>query len=186
MHPRTDRRRLPMRQGIAACFLSMMLPSCSSPAHSLHTDIPIFPRSSVSRVATPAFAPTSNPHTGYASLRIVVRGIKIASGHVRVSVCSEAKFLKENCEFSAASRTRAPETVVLVQVAAPGRYAIQAFVDENDDRKIDLGMFDVPTEPFGFSNDAPIHMAPPSFEAAAVAVGEGSQVLTITMRYMPH
>ena len=53
---------------------------------------------------------------------------------------------------------------------APGRYALRAFADENGNGKLDTNLMGMPTERYGFSNDAKGNRAAPDFEAAAIRV----------------
>lgn len=64
---------------------------------------------------------------------------------------------------------------------APGRYAIKAFHDVDGDGRMGTNPFGIPTEPFGFSNNAAAVMGPPKWEAAAfeVKAGENTQFIDI-------
>src|SRR4030095_2323651 len=53
---------------------------------------------------------------------------------------------------------------------APGRYALRVFADENGNGKLDTNLMGLPTERYGFSNDAKGHRAAPGFDAAAILV----------------
>ena len=53
---------------------------------------------------------------------------------------------------------------------APGTYAVKGFQDLDGDAEIDTNLVGYPTEPFGFSNDAPVRFGPPSFRRAAFTV----------------
>jgi uncharacterized protein (DUF2141 family) len=64
----------------------------------------------------------------------------------------------------------------------PGTYAVKVFHDINSDRKLNTSWVGWPQEPYGFSNDAPVSMGPPSFKAAAVTVKEGGQTTRINLR----
>ena len=64
----------------------------------------------------------------------------------------------------------------------PGAYAVKVFHDINSDRKLNTSWVGWPQEPYGFSNDAPVSMGPPSFKAAAVTVKEGGQTTRINLR----
>ncbi len=66
----------------------------------------------------------------------------------------------------------------------PGTYAIALLHDENDNGKADRVLGMMPREGFGFSNDAPVSMGPPSFGDAAIQVGAREMHQTIRMRYM--
>ncbi|AGU51167.1 hypothetical protein VAPA_1c40900 [Variovorax paradoxus B4] len=60
---------------------------------------------------------------------------------------------------------------------APGRYALRAFTDENGNGKLDTNLMGMPTERYGFSNDAKGNRAAPAFEAAAIIVDADLQTV---------
>lgn len=64
---------------------------------------------------------------------------------------------------------------------APGRYAVKAFHDVNGDGKMGTNPFGIPTEPYGFSNNAKAAMGPPKWDEAAFQVNAGAGVQTISM-----
>ena len=66
---------------------------------------------------------------------------------------------------------------------ADGRYAVSVMHDENGDGALDTNLLGVPTEGYGFSNDATGIMGPPEFSDALVVVGDGSVHTVITLRY---
>lgn len=64
----------------------------------------------------------------------------------------------------------------------PGRYAVKAFQDLDGDGRMGGNPLGFPTEPFGFSNNAPVRMGPPDWAEAAFTVGDGVAVQTIKVR----
>ena len=44
---------------------------------------------------------------------------------------------------------------------APGRYALSAFHNENDNGELDTNLLGVPSEGYGFGNDASAAFGPP-------------------------
>ena len=48
-----------------------------------------------------------------------------------------------------------------------GIYAIGLYVDSNKNEKLDTNFLGIPTEQFGFSNNAKGRFGPPSFESAS-------------------
>ena len=58
----------------------------------------------------------------------------------------------------------------------PGRYAIKSFADENGNGRLDTNLVGLPTERYGFSNDAKGRMGPPAFDAAAVTLDADSSI----------
>jgi uncharacterized protein (DUF2141 family) len=127
-------------------------------------------------------APAPVPHA--APIEIVVEGVRSARGLVHVDVCTEAMFLKD-CRWSADVPAVAGTTIVTVPDVPPGRYAVQAFHDANADHKVDRNLLGFPTERVGFSNDAPVHFAPPKFADAAFDHGSTPQRIGLTLRKLP-
>ncbi|MEM8678843.1 MAG: DUF2141 domain-containing protein [Planctomycetota bacterium] len=64
----------------------------------------------------------------------------------------------------------------------PGTYAIAVYQDVNDNGKMDKSGFGIPTEPYGFSNNARGTMGPPSFQKAAFAVADAGVALEIQLK----
>ena len=60
---------------------------------------------------------------------------------------------------------------------APGRYALRVFADENGNGKLDTNLMGMPTERYGFSNDAKGNRGAPDFEAAAIGVDADLQTV---------
>ena len=61
----------------------------------------------------------------------------------------------------------------------PGQYAIKAFHDLNGDAKLNTNLFGIPTEPVGFSNDAPVRMHAPSWKETMFVVHTGENAISI-------
>lgn len=117
------------------------------------------------------------------TLTLEVSNIRNAKGRVHVDICPEARFLKEDCPYSATAPAHVGTTVVTVTGLPPGRYAAQLFHDENMNNKVDRVIFGLPKEGVGFSNDAPIRMSPPKWRDAQFDHGGGAQTIRVTMRY---
>jgi uncharacterized protein (DUF2141 family) len=65
----------------------------------------------------------------------------------------------------------------------PGTYALAVIHDENMDGKLGTNWMGVPTEGYGFSDDAKASMSAPSFEAARFQYDERNLDLTISLNY---
>jgi len=65
----------------------------------------------------------------------------------------------------------------------PGTYALAVIHDENTNGKLDLNILGVPTEGYGFSNDAKALFGPPSFAAASFRFTGGTLDMTISLQY---
>ena len=66
---------------------------------------------------------------------------------------------------------------------AEGRYAVSVMHDENGDGALDTNLLGMPTEGYGFANDATGIMGPPDFSEASVVVGDEPVHAVITLRY---
>jgi uncharacterized protein (DUF2141 family) len=60
---------------------------------------------------------------------------------------------------------------------APGRYALRVFADENGNGKLDANLMGLPTERYGFSNDAKGNRGAPGFDAAALQLNADLQTV---------
>lgn len=116
-------------------------------------------------------------------LTIDVGNVRVGTGVVHVDVCPEAKFLKEDCPWSGNARARVGETRVTVGNLPAGRYAVQAFLDENGNGKVDRGFLGIPKEGVGFSNDAKIRLGPPKFADAEFAFDGTGRTIRLNLRY---
>lgn len=64
-----------------------------------------------------------------------------------------------------------------------GNYALAFFHDENSDGQLNTGAFDIPTEGFAFSNNPKIRFSAPKFNECVFTLFEGTQPLTLELRY---
>ena len=120
-----------------------------------------------------------------ASITVDVSGVRTAEGRVHVDICPPARFL-DDCPWSGEAPATTGTTEVIVKDVPPGRYAAQAFHDRNGNGKVDRGLFGIPNEGVGFSNDAKIVMAPPKFADAAFDHGAAAQRSAFKLRYFFH
>ena len=63
-----------------------------------------------------------------------------------------------------------------------GEYAISAYHDENGNGKLDTGMFGIPKEPIGTSNDAKIRFGPPKYKDAKFVLDQPDLDMNIPVR----
>lgn len=116
-------------------------------------------------------------------LTVDVGNVRLAKGVVHIDVCPEAKFLKDDCPWSGNARAKLGDTRVTVANLPAGRYAVQAFLDENGNGKVDRALFGIPKEGVGFSNDAKIRLGPPKFAEAAFAFDGNARTIRFNLRY---
>ena len=115
------------------------------------------------------------------NLTIEVRDIEKAEWHLYVALYnSEEAFMKKPLT---AFRIDVKDTSLSIpcQGLPAGTYAISLFQDENGNGKLDSGAFGIPTEKFGFSNDAEGMMGPPSY-AKCSFIFSGDMTLVIHLK----
>ena len=105
-------------------------------------------------------------------LFIQVSGIESARGTVRYALYDSAKnFPTSKIRVAKGGVLATPSgTTIIVNGLKPGFYAVAVFHDENLNKKFDQGVFGIPLEKYGFSNDARGFFSAPDFEEAKFQV----------------
>lgn len=120
-----------------------------------------------------------------ATLRVRVRATRAVGGMVRCALFASKRGFPMDAD-RAFRKTQTPdaadETVCRFERVPPGRYAVAVHHDENDDGKLQRGLFGAPSEGYGASNDAKGTLGPPSFEAAAFRL-QADREIVLHMRY---
>jgi len=105
------------------------------------------------------------------SVRIYVKGEKKINGTVWFSLCTnEQEFKSDRGGQVLSMEFKDGVGTTSVNGLKPGSYAIKLFVDRNENYYLDQGALGIPTEPWGFSNDAIGFFGLPSFESASFTV----------------
>jgi len=132
-----------------------------------------------------------------ADVRITVYGERSGNGSLMIGLydtaagfqvaikrSTEAGLLNDPLRVAGvALRATAGVQAIVVSGLKPGRYAVITFHDENDDGKLGSTPWGVPTEGYGFSNDAQGFLQAPSFDAAAFEVTDSGMTATISLMY---
>ena len=100
-----------------------------------------------------------------------------AGGTLRVAICSTADAFTSGTGCVLKEVPASGDVVcVKVEPLPIGACAVKVFHDVNNNGKLDTNWMGIPTEPYGFSNDAMGTFGPPSFEQARVMVGAGTSI----------
>ncbi len=119
-----------------------------------------------------------------ARLDVELTGVENDHGLVRVAVCTPATFATKHCPFSGATPAKPGSVTISVDGIPPGRYALQAYHDEDGNGRLRKGLFGLPAEAIGFSRDARVRLGAPSFEDAAIDVAEPSTATRLRLRHL--
>lgn len=127
-----------------------------------------------------AGAAPASAEEGGVTVRFVATGLGSTEGTMRCGLYrDEDNWLTTTSFDSAEGAPRADGTAACVfEGVPPGRYAISAFHDENDNGVLDRGVFGIPREDYATSNDAYRRMGPPRWSEALFPVGREDLELT--------
>jgi uncharacterized protein (DUF2141 family) len=107
-----------------------------------------------------------------AKLTVEIKGVKNKKGKVLVAIYRRKDdFPKKEGRFlGAVIDAKDEKHVAVFENLPPDVYAIAAFHDENNNGIIDKNPFGIPTEVYGFSNNARNPFSAPSFESASFGI----------------
>lgn len=118
-------------------------------------------------------------------LRIEVGGILESGGSIHIALYKEASFLQEGQGVTGLilASTGKPSAQGSLEGLTYGTYAVAVYQDMNGNNELDKNRLGIPTEPYAFSNNPRVKWTSPTFEEAAIAVNQSSQVITVNLRY---
>ncbi|CAK9253488.1 unnamed protein product [Sphagnum jensenii] len=113
-------------------------------------------------------APISHAHAQATCVKVQVTGLRVTKGTVYVSIYKDQpSFLKIGKEI-ATNVIKVGKKDTLVETCfsglAPGWYAIALYHDEDDNGKMNSGIFGIPLEPYGLSNNFRPKISYPKFD----------------------
>lgn len=118
--------------------------------------------------------------TDQATLKIVIQNVRVGKGSVVVEIYNDEKlFLKKPV---VSQIQRANSTSLELSFSFPqGTYAIAAYQDLNNNKKLDAGIFHIPKEPYGFSNNYRPEFSAPHYKDCSINV-EGQTTSVIRLK----
>ncbi|SFT84138.1 Uncharacterized conserved protein, DUF2141 family [Lishizhenia tianjinensis] len=116
------------------------------------------------------------------TLTVKVKGIPNDKGNVMVGVYNDAKNFSHPIKVYKSKIVDAKKGEVSFSMAFKKgeKIALALYHDENKNQVLDKNMFGVPTEVYGFSNDARGTFSAPSFEEAEIVM-DGSKGVEVTL-----
>jgi uncharacterized protein (DUF2141 family) len=113
-------------------------------------------------------AQTSSDSSSVGKLSLKVIGIENDEGTIAVALSnSREDYESHDTVYRAANIKIVNKTAEYIFEDLPyGEYAIKVYHDEDDDGEIDLSFFGVPTEDYGFSNNASGMFGPADYDDA--------------------
>ena len=113
----------------------------------------------------PAEPPPAIDAGSYGTLTVTLSGMKNDRGSLVYAMWSEPEgWLEGNTIREGSVSIENGSSTLYFSELPYGEYAISVYQDRNDNGKLDTGLFGIPKEPFGFSNDPKLGFGPPKYE----------------------
>jgi uncharacterized protein (DUF2141 family) len=127
------------------------------------------------------FAQVSENILNTGKLTVIITGFDNNIGNCRFAL-DNSKFIYERDDTVWIGKVLPivnKQVVVVIDSLEFGEYAIRIFHDENENEKIDTNIFGIPTEDYGYSNDASSWFGPPSWEKAKFLFNQSEMTIEI-------
>ena len=116
-----------------------------------------------------------------AALEVRTPGLS-AEGSVVVAIFDkEADWKSRDRPVRTQKVAAGPDSRLRIEGLAPGRYGLMVFHDKNNDGRLNTWPIGMPSEPYGFSNNARGRFGPASWRAASFEL-RGDSVQTLRLR----
>jgi len=127
------------------------------------------------------FAQVPQETASFGTLEVVITGFKNNDGDCRFALDnSESIYESEDTVWiGKVLPIENKQVVVVIDSLQYGEYAVRVFHDENKNGEIDANIFGIPTEDYGYSNDASGWFGPPSWEKAKFVFNKPEMKITI-------
>jgi uncharacterized protein (DUF2141 family) len=125
-------------------------------------------------VTLPRAEQPASPEGPRASLTVLVTGIRSNEGRLRFALYGTKESFTDHPMLGAAETIADRRAEWRLADLAPGPYAVAIYHDENNDDKFNMNFLGLPTEDYGFSNNARARLGPPAWKRVVFAVNPGT------------
>jgi uncharacterized protein (DUF2141 family) len=121
-----------------------------------------------------------------ADLIVIVNNVQRDAGQVMLGLFNSPegfpKTISQGTLAPAKERSATGQVRLVFKGLAPGQYAATAFHDLDSNGKLNANMMGLPTEPYGFSNNARSNFGPPAFKDAAITLADQDLTIEVTLK----
>ena len=116
-------------------------------------------------------------------LKVKIDGFKNDDGCVRVALANSPENYSAHTDIfrGVSVKIDTNRAICFFKDIPHGEYAIKVFHDENDNGDLDTNFLGIPSEDYGFSNNASGTFGPPSWSAARFYFGSAVDSISITV-----
>ena len=116
------------------------------------------------------------PNTAHV-LKITVNNFKNIKGKLQVCLTDKKEDFLKQCDYAKTVAVRNNTISLKIANIKTGVYSVSLFHDENNNGVLDTkGLFGIPSEPYGFSNNPRTTFGPPSFENCTFLIDGDKQI----------
>ena len=112
---------------------------------------------------------------GDISLEIKINNLESNKGPIYIRILDE----NENPVIVGTTTVINYSALISFDSISPGKYAIQFFHDENENKKMDFNLIGIPKEKFGSSNNVKPVLGPPKFEKMLINLNQNRKIIII-------
>lgn len=116
-------------------------------------------------------------------LEITIRDIRKMTGSLMIGLFDSDRDFPKKAVVGKVITVTGNSLVVTFEDLKPAQYAISVIHDENNNGKLDTGIFGIPKEGFGFGNNAMGRLGPPSFKNASIRIGDYPVKTVLELKY---
>jgi uncharacterized protein (DUF2141 family) len=121
-----------------------------------------------------------------ADLTVIVNNVQQDAGQVMLGLFNTPegfpKTISQGTMAPAKERSPTGQIRLVFKDLAPGQYVATAYHDLDSNGKLNANLMGLPTEPYGFSNNARSNFGPPSFKDAAISLGDKDLTIEVTLK----
>ena len=132
---------------------------------------------------TVLYSQSADSLSGFGKLTVVIKGFENETGDCRFALDnSEEVYERDDSVWIGKELPIVnKEVVVTIDSLEFGEYAIRVFHDENKDNIVNTNILGIPTEDYGYSNNASGWFGPPSWEKAKFIFNKTEMTININI-----
>ncbi|MFL6659563.1 MAG: DUF2141 domain-containing protein [Massilia sp.] len=115
-------------------------------------------------------------------LTVIVDDVKAAEGNLMIAVYNSSDTFLKTPSNATGTPAKTSDNKFVFKNLPEGDYAFAVYHDANSNGKMDKNLVGIPTEDYGFSNNAMGKMGPPRFDDAKFTVPAAGATVRVSLK----
>lgn len=115
------------------------------------------------------------------NITIKVQNIKNNNGYIKLALFNESDNFPSDYKYAILSASKIITDInnfsYTFESMEKGEYAVAVFLDHNSNGKLDTGIFGIPLEQYGFSNNPKINFKAPTFKESSFILNSDKEII---------